>query len=56
MRIDDGRNVKHDGKGVIVLAPTSTPMRSYHATGKSPKEEYLEQWRYKRSLKEEFRL
>lgn len=60
MRIEDGRHVKHDGKGVTILAPTTGNMRSYHTSGKSPKEEYLEAKRRAKDhiecVKREFRL
>lgn len=60
MRIEDGRNIRHDGKGVVILAPMQGNMRSYHSSGKSPKEEYLEAKRkaaaHIECVKREFRL
>ena len=52
--------IKHDGKGVIVLGPMQGQMRSYHSSGLSPKEEYLEAKRKAKAhiecVKREFRL
>lgn len=60
VHIEDGRHLRHDGKGVIVLAPMQGNLRSYHSSGKSPKEEYLEAKRKAAShierVKREFRL
>jgi hypothetical protein len=55
MRIEDNRHVKHDGKGVIVLAPIAGKIVSYHASGKSSKELFLEQRNYAKSMMVEYR-
>lgn len=56
MRVEDNRHVKHDGKGVIVLAPTAGKIVSYHASGKSNKELFLEQRNAAKAVCLEFRL
>lgn len=58
--MDTKSQIRHDGKGVIVLGPMQGQMRSYHASGLSPKEEYLEAKRRAKAhiecVKREFRL
>lgn len=48
--------VQQVDRKVIVLAPTSTKMTSYHASGKSDGELYRENWRKTKCVMEEFRL
>jgi DNA-binding CsgD family transcriptional regulator len=56
MCVEDNRNISHDGKGVIILAPKEAKIVSYHASGKSSKELFLEQRNYAKALLGEFRL
>jgi len=51
------RSLVHGSDGrLIIMAPSTTKMRSYHASGLSPKDEYLKQREYAKALTREFRL
>lgn len=50
------RHIKQVDRKVIVMAPTSTKMTSYHASGKSDGELYREAWRKAKTITGEFRL
>lgn len=41
---------------IVVMGPSGTAMRSYHASGRSPKEEYLADKAYRLAAQQEFRL
>lgn len=41
---------------IVILGPPNVAMRSYHASGRSPKEEYLAEVAYRKAMQSEFRL
>lgn len=54
--MEDNRYIVQQDREVVILAPTTAKMTSYHASGKSDGELYRENWRRAKCLKEEFRL